>query len=146
MSENFDFVEFIYSGGLAKKADTYGVSSLSDVQKNVMLTWWAKGEIDNGGFELLYSSPVNIDEVISAFISVDANSYAKACMDSKALFPNKNPPIEVTQRNELIDLISSSDDEPWLSFNKIIWANSDDFDGKVTRYIKTNIEHFREWL
>lgn len=147
MSEAFDFAESIYSGGLADKADKEGLSSLNSIQRNVLFVWWAKGEIDNGGFELLYSSPLDIDEVINSFNAVGAYSYATACNGSKNLFPEANPPLDLYKRTELVKSIMNSDpDDPWLSLNKIIWTDSDKFDELVAEYIKNNIENFKTWL
>lgn len=147
MSEAFDFAASIYSGGLASKADEEGISSLNVEQKNVVLAWWAKGEIDNGGFELLYSQPLDVDAVIESFSAIGANSYADACNRSKELFLGGNPPNDLFERIEEVKLIMNSDaDDPWLSLNKIVWADSDKFDDLVSEYIKKNIEHFSVWL
>jgi hypothetical protein len=143
MSDDFDFVENIYSDWLAKKADIDGVYSLDPIQKNVLIAWWAKGEIDNGGFELLYSLPIDINEVVQSFTAVGAYSYATACDESKNLFPEASPPLDLSERTELVKSIMNSDsDDPWLSLNKIIWADSDKFDELVAEYIKNNIGSF----
>lgn len=98
MPDDFDFLEHIYSGGLAKRADKEGSEALSEPERNILYAWWAKGEIDNGGFALLYAGPVNIDEVCTAFSEIDLLEAAHACLESKAAFQNGHPPEDQKQR------------------------------------------------
>lgn len=144
MTTDFDFVESIYSGWLARKADRQGIDSLSPPQKTVVLTWWAKGEIDNGGFALLYCSPVSIDDIARAFSDLGMSDIAMVCIASKSVFPGGQPPIDPADRRALVESILdiSGDSDPWEPFNREVWRRNKDFDRIVAEFVKCNSEHF----
>jgi hypothetical protein len=144
MTNDFDLVESIYSGWLARLADLQGIGSLSIPQKTVLLTWWAKGEIDNGGFALLYCSPMDIDEIACTFLELGMIDAANACRNSKSVFPEGKPPVDQTDRMALVESIlnSAGKDDPWEPFNKVIWGLNKDFDRIVAEYVKNNVDHF----
>jgi len=134
---DFYFVDSIYSGWLARKADKEGLDSLTLPERAVMLSWWAKGEIDNGGFALLYSKPVSIDDVAAAFLEVGALDAHKACLDSKLIFHNKTPPQSVEERIKIIEAIPDNLD-PWIKEERAIWSLGDNFDSTVANYARRN--------
>lgn len=135
---DFEYVEAIYSGGLAKRADEEGLASLSLPERSVLLAWWAKGEIDNGGFALLYSHDTDIDVIAAAFREVGCPDLAEACQASKNVFPVSLVPPTVSERTEYLD----SSDDPWLPYDKVVWAQDRDFDRTVAQYIQENREYF----
>lgn len=134
---SFDFVESIYTGALAKRADTNGIESLSGPEKNIVLAWWAKGEIDNGGFAFLYSKPVNIDDVALAFRNIGFESAYKACIETKAVFPDGKPPDAMERRLKIIEELDKSG-ELWKTQERVIWEMDVDFDDAVAEYAKSH--------
>jgi hypothetical protein len=133
--DNFEFVERLYSGALAKRADVEGIDKLSRAEQNVVLAWWAKGEIDNGGFALLYAHPIDIDRIAEAFSEIGASDAADACLLSKNKFKHQLPPLG----EERIRIIRELDDvKAWIQSDRKIWALGTDFDDVVARYIREN--------
>ena len=141
---DFEFVEWIYSERLAKRADAEGLGGLSVPERNVLLAWWAKGEIDNGGFSQLYGHPEDIDAVIKAFSDIGLKTIDNACSMSKNRFENGHPPSGLEERREAVDSIvnASGSDDPWDEENKLVWDVTEAFDSAVASYIRSNPIHF----
>ena len=60
---------------------------LSPAEKAVFNVWGATGAIDNGGFQFLYGSFADIDDVARAYDKLGFSDAAKACRKSKTAFP-----------------------------------------------------------
>lgn len=141
---DFEFVEHVYSGGLASRADREGADELSSPERNVLLAWWAKGEIDNGGFALLYASQVDIDEIIKAYLDIGLTEVARACEESKRIFRTGFPPKDQEKRVAEVDQLTGLDGsiDPWGEQNKVIWQMEAKFDSAVANYIRKNVGCF----
>jgi len=148
LTADFELVEKIYSGGLAKRADSEGVDALSNVERNVLLAWWAKGEIDNGGFALLYSGQIDINKVIDAFNEIGLPALARACSDSKKVFRDHHPPLGQDERSAEVDRLTGLDGlaDPWAEQNRIVWESETSFDEAVARYVSRYKEFFDRYL
>lgn len=144
VSTDFEFVERLYLSGLAARADQRGPDSLSAPERNVVLAWWAKGQIDNGGFAALYAAPVHINDVESAFREVGANAAADACRRSKAIFADGMPPEDQSARSAIVETMHDpvQGKDPWRQCDEIVWALQDDFDSKVANYVRANSQFF----
>lgn len=143
---DFDFVEKLYLGGLAARADQSAASDLSIPEQNVLLTWWAKGQIDNGGFASLYASPVHINDVEHAFRGVGLDGAADACRRSKAVFMDGSPPEDQAARVAIVEEIHDpvQGKDPWRQCDEIIWNLGNGFDAKVAGYIRANSQFFAD--
>lgn len=145
-STDFEFVERLYLGGLAARADQEGPDSLSAPERNVVLAWWAKGQIDNGGFASVYAAPVHINDVERAFREVGANAAADACRRSKAVFADGSPPEDQAIRSAIVEEIHdpTQSKDPWRQCDEIVWNLTDSFDTKVAEYVRANSQFFAE--
>ncbi|MCD9098212.1 DMP19 family protein [Luteimonas fraxinea] len=139
---DFDFVEKIYLSGVAARADR-GVHCLPWPEQAVVIAWWAKGAIDNGGFSYLYESPVRIDDIERAFREVGAAIAADACVRSKQFFPRGEVPESLSAREALIKSLSNDNGEdPWHDCDRAVWA-LEDFDSSVANYVRSHPENFQ---
>jgi hypothetical protein len=39
---------------LGEKADTFGIESLTEEERNILVPWWARGVMGNGGCQYLF--------------------------------------------------------------------------------------------
>lgn len=138
---DFDFVEKIYLSGISARADE-DISSLSPHERAVVIAWWAKGVIDNGGFSSLYESPVQIDDVERAFREVGATVAADTCLRSKEIFPNGEVPGSLSSRVSFVmDVRGDAGVDPWEQCDQVVWA-FEDFDSSVANYVRSHRGHF----
>ncbi|MCD9031173.1 DMP19 family protein [Luteimonas sp. Y-2-2-4F] len=126
----------VYYTSFAQKADAGGITSLSDDEQVVLLSCWAKAEIDNGGFANLYSLPVDIEKVENAFTAIGLMEASAAVSDSKKVFPEGRPPDDLEERTRIVEELvkSTGDRDPWYPYDKIIWS-IDSIDEVVENYI-----------
>lgn len=120
----------------AQKADAGGIASLSDDQQVVLISCWAKAEIDNGGFAYLYSLPVDIEEVEKAFAAIGLLEASAAVSGSRNVFPEGRPPDDLEERTKAVEELikSTADRDPWHPYDRIIWS-IDSIDEVVEDYI-----------
>jgi hypothetical protein len=140
VSNVFEDIQRLYTE-IARRADSHGVSALSVPERNVLLAWWAKGEIDNGGFALLHSAPVNIEDVAQAFEAIGMNSIADACRQTILAFGDQYP-VAVETRATVVDAINSpaSGKDPWRDADRLVWSIGSSFEQKVSDYISRHRE------
>lgn len=142
-SSDFDFVESLYLGGLAGRADKE-LSSLSAPVRAVVTAWWAKGVIDNGGFSYLYEFPVEIDEIEHAFREVGADDAADACVRSKMTFSGQvaggtTRSVPFTNhdiKDRRLEILEECDQAVW---------GSEDFDSLVAGYVRSHWDDFSDF-
>ncbi|UHQ23020.1 hypothetical protein LVB77_20630 [Lysobacter sp. 5GHs7-4] len=135
-TDDFDFVQSIYNGGLAQKAGELGVAALSTPERSVVLALWAKGILDNGGFAYLHEAGADIRVIRDAFAEVGLDEASRACDLSVIALeaPRREQlPANVTR----IDRIDDGE-ERWSECDKMIWRLGDRFDSAVASYIRRN--------
>lgn len=134
--DDFDFVQSVYNGGLAQKADELGVAALSTPERSVVLALWAKGALDNGGFAYLHEFGADIGAIRDAFAEVGLDEASRACGRSVVA-------LEASRREQLpanVARIHHVDDgeERWSECDEMIWRLGDGFDSAVASYIRRN--------
>lgn len=76
---------------LGSRADVYGLKSLIHWEQVALMAWWAKGIIDNGGFQYFYEGAWQSEEVAAAFDELGFSQAAWACRESMTVFPLRQP-------------------------------------------------------
>jgi hypothetical protein len=81
------------------------VSTLSEVQRNIVLVNYAHYRIGNGGFSAFLSSELTGDPsyalTVSAHLSVGADAGADAVKRALAVFPYSTPPASGDERSRI---------------------------------------------
>jgi hypothetical protein len=72
---------------LGLKADQWGIDTLRDEEKNVLLPWSARGIIGNGGFKYFYQGTTDPVATARAFRTLGLEEVAQACEKSISIFP-----------------------------------------------------------
>lgn len=135
--DDFDFVQSIYSNGLARKADELGVANLSVPERSVVLSWWAKGLLDNGGFAYLYETGADLDAISHAFSEIGLSDAVRACALSR-IASERNSSNSSSSNVTRIDRVDEGEDERWRECDEIVWGLGEKFDAAVAAYIREN--------
>lgn len=64
---------------LGAQADARGIESLSEHQRNVLVPYWARGVIGNGGFEYFFEGSYDLVDVARRFRALGLTDVAGAC-------------------------------------------------------------------
>lgn len=88
---------------LAARADEEGLASLSPLQRGVLLPYWAKAIVDNGGFQYFYEGAENAAEVVDAFERLGFVEAASAFRESAKVFPAGQPICDLEARREWME-------------------------------------------
>ncbi|MEI2431543.1 DUF4375 domain-containing protein [Lysobacter yananisis] len=141
---SFKFVHAIHTYGLTPKAEREGRAALTVPERVVLLAWWARGVIVEGGFAQLYASSADLDEVADAFKTVGAEAAWQACLDAKAVFPDGPPPGKPDERAERMKPLASGDEAGalWDAQDRAVRSLGEAFDDWVAAYVREHQESF----
>lgn len=64
---------------LGVKADKFGIESLNEDQKNVLVPYWALGAIENGGFRYALQGERDLVDIARRFRALGFSEVASAC-------------------------------------------------------------------
>lgn len=95
---------------LAHEADAHGIHALDHEQRNVVVAWWAYGELSNGGFRVFFEGAYPLTETARSFRALGLEAVADACGQVvAALFPGGEP-LDLRARSLLVS------DVDWTRF------------------------------
>ena len=142
-SPEFDFVENTHKQ-LGTFANENGLDDLTPAERVVLLTWWAKGIIDNGGFEYFYEGATNTLEVAEAFEALGyAEAAAAACRAAHAQVP---PDVLAGGWEACREWMAPFEREEFEArfeaANQAIWRIGDELQGRLADYIRAHLEAF----
>jgi|688.fasta_scaffold315781_1 hypothetical protein len=126
------------------------VSTLSEVQRNIVLVNYAHYRIGNGGFSAFLSSELTGDPsyalTVSAHLSVGADAGADAVKRALAVFPYSTPPASGDERSRIYsehysleDMIAKRETPDTLYFASLDLTMS-----KLAEYVKRNASKLPE--
>lgn len=115
-----DFAQYFDS--LCSLADSDCLSTISVSERTIILVWWAKALVDNGGFEYFYEGACNAGDVAKAFFEVGLDSIANAFLTSVRVFPNKNPIPDHELRQQWLSQREVIVKRAFARPNKIVWS------------------------
>jgi hypothetical protein len=131
-------------GPIADRAETQGLEALSGPEQNVLLVWWGKGYVDNGGFEWFYEGASNALQVADAYEALGLTDAADAWRKSVEVFPDGKPPEDLQDRR---DWMCDHEEEVRAFFDplsRIIWDVDDRLNERLGEYIPAHAAHFRD--
>lgn len=134
------------NGVFLKIGDQYGhviaADEYSDEERVVMLVWHAKGIIDNGGFEYLFSGDFPGDPgyrlTAKVFESLESARAVTAFRKALAIFPSSELPADIDSRMEIYLRVSESKRE---AINKTFWSAG--WDGEIKQKLAQYIRDHR---
>jgi Domain of unknown function (DUF4375) len=133
----FEFLQSVYEP-LGKRAAQFGVLTLSEPERVLMLSWWAKGIFDNGGFLYFYQGATNILQVADAFEAIGFTAGAKACRRSTEGFEGGQPPEDLEEMKRWLAANSASPSllRKWEELCDPIWKIPDsEFDRLLVDFL-----------
>jgi hypothetical protein len=88
---------------LGKKADALGLSALAPQERTVLLAWWARGVVGNGGFKYFLEGGSELGPIADAFRSLGFPEAAEACerVDAEVVAEGRLPRDEEARRAAL---------------------------------------------
>jgi hypothetical protein len=64
---------------LGDRAELEGIGTLSEEERTVLLPWWARGVIGNGGFHYFYQGSADLHDVARRMAALGFADVARAC-------------------------------------------------------------------
>jgi uncharacterized protein DUF4375 len=88
---------------LGQKADDLGLSALEAPERTVLLAWWARGVIGNGGFKYFFEGGSELGPVAREFRALGFPKAAEACerVDAEVVAEGRLPHDEAARRAAL---------------------------------------------
>lgn len=88
---------------VARVAKESGVQALSEFEKDILLPWWARGVVDNGGFEYLCECERDVDGIAQRFRTIGLPELASAIETVvEGVYGGVGPPADERQRDALL--------------------------------------------
>ncbi len=129
---------------LAKRADNFGVLTLSKAERLYVLASWAKGALDCNGFAYFFLGPCNLPEVIEAFEQLGFQKAADAIRKAIEEFPDARP---IGDSEELKRWVESQGERLASTWNRLcepIWEiTTEEFDEALTSFLRSRIDEFK---
>ena len=127
---------------LGEKADSHGIQALSEEERNVLVPYWARGLIGNGGFRYFFEHDHPLSDTVRRMRSLGLGSTADACESVLGqLFPGGAEPADYWERRRLTDGIDWDRFDPEESaIYKVSW---DQFTDAIGAYIESHPDAFR---
>jgi hypothetical protein len=148
MTESLDFVNKA-TDPLGDRAEANGIQSLSYPEQVALITLWATGIIDNGGFRYFYEGANNTEQVADAFDTLGFHDAAQACRETIAFFPPEVFKRGYEACTKWLDA-HYTNDELFHLFDKqnfIVWELNDSshnsLDNVLAEYIRTHRSEFQ---
>lgn len=89
MHQERDTRQILYNLGV--KADEHGLESLTAKERTILLPWFARGVIGNGGFRYFFEGGHDLAEVAGAFRELGRHAVASACERVGSRFAEQRP-------------------------------------------------------
>lgn len=128
---------------LASRADEHGIETLSRSERAVMLPYWAKAIVDNGGLEYFFEGADNALEVAAAFDELGIEEGARAFRQSTEVFPNGEPQVSHESRRNWMDSHRAEIDAVFAKLNPIIWQVDADLAQAISEYIRAHSDELQ---
>jgi hypothetical protein len=105
---------------IGKKHDRSGIASLTDVERDIFLSYTIDAEERFGGFAQYFGGEAGDRALptLASVKSIGAAPFAAALEGAIAVFPNKKPAPELAARTKQIRAIAPADRSKWDAFDK----------------------------
>lgn len=130
---------------LGERADERGPDSLTPAEQTVLLPYWLKGIVDNGGFQYFYEGATEAAEVAEAFERIGLPDLAEACRLSLDVFPDRRPPISQDAMFTWMEAQGPEVADLWERLSETVWAcKPEKLYGALARYVRAHSESFSD--
>jgi hypothetical protein len=135
--DDYGLVEAVCEA-LAAYADEDGIWSLSETERTVLLPYWAKAIVDNGGFLYFYSGADNANEVAEALEKIGCSGVAAAFRRSAELFPDGRPIRGEEARSRWLEEHEAEADALFAELNPTVWSSDEELWTRLAAYIRSH--------
>lgn len=118
---------------LSEKADRLGIDALNELQKTVLIPYWALGFLWNGGFRHFFEGAyekgnVDLGDVARRLRALGLDSAADACQEAATrLFGAAGQPPDRRLRQRLLDKVDWDSFDPLERvINRLTWDGLDE--------------------
>ena len=124
MSKNIDIEDSVvrYLETLCEVADREGIETLTKPERVVVLVWWGKALVDNGGFQFFYEGTSNAEDVATAFSEIGINTIAEAFRRSLNVFTSQSFEFDPTTRYKRSSYSVADVGAVFTELNGIVWG------------------------
>jgi len=127
-----------YFEKLCKIADTEGQDTLSFHKQVIVLVWWAKALVDNGGFQYFYEGTTYTESISNAFDEIGLEKIGDAFRKSNEIL-FRGEVISKQKQDETLSEISENEIADLEKLNQIIWdVDEDELFRKLINYTVTH--------
>lgn len=128
---------------LAKRADKFGILSLSDAERVYLRACWAKGALDCNGFPYFFLGPCDAEDAAIAFEQMELPAAADAVRKATDIFPDGRPFHDVEESKRWMEQQGQSLIERWNSICEPIWdISAERFDEALAKYLVGRKDEF----
>ncbi len=131
---------------IVNKLSNYGedLSKLTEPQKVLLFVENLEREVNNGGFDQFYwnSSGDYADETLNGLRTIGANKMADILHKASAVWPNESVPKDITERQNLHELIQEDASGVWGKCDTEFYAYPDDIVSLLLEYVKNHKKDF----
>ena len=120
---------------LGQKADERGLAALDPAERTVLLAWWARGVIGNGGFKYFFEGGSELGPVARAFRALGFPKAAEACehVDAEVVPEGRAPRDDEARRAALAHVDWRRFEADQLEIFAVKWEL---LSGAIGRYIE----------
>jgi hypothetical protein len=124
---------------LGDRANVEGIEGLGPQERTVLLPWWLKGIVDNGGFKYFYEGATETLAVAEAFDALGLSEAAAACRQAHARVPEEMLDRGFEACREWMDTLDEDALEELFSEpDRVIWDLEESLEKVLAAYIRTH--------
>jgi hypothetical protein len=142
--KDFDFINDLYSQIISQYGKNPEATEFSVLERPIVLTWYAMGVIENGGFQYLFESklPGDPDYMLTwqAFVTIASKKAEQAFRKALSLFPQNRPPKNDKER---LELFLSHSEQKRDSIDSALYGAHDEIGSCLLEYIRRDEDSFR---
>jgi hypothetical protein len=128
---------------LATYADEDGIWSLSETERTVLLPYWAKAIVDNGGFLYFYAGADNANEVAEALEKIGCSGVAAAFRRSAELFPGGRPIRGEEAMSRWLEEHEAEADALFADLNPTVWRCDEELWTRLAAFIRGHLNELQ---
>jgi hypothetical protein len=128
------------------KAQRVSLSSLTEVERVVVLVSRANFEIELGGLDAFYYNSAGDEAVptVAALEAVGATQAASTLREANALFPGGSPPRDREKRFVGLEVVRKLPNRPLASLEKKVYRDEPDVFSHLCSFIESHAKELRE--
>jgi hypothetical protein len=123
---------------LSDYAEDEGIESLNKIERIVLLPYWAKAIVGNGGFSYFYEGAHNANEVAEALEMIGCPRVASAFRKSAEFFPDGKPMSSDKARNRWLEDHEAEAAAFFADLNRTVWSCDEELWTRLAAYIRSH--------